>query len=370
MFLCKICNSANGNAFPEGDCHICRNGALRAERMAEEAASLMKNEEAASFSISTIIPRDWLAREEEVWDRRAQGAESVKSMLNRRLVSSLRAASGLRYEADGDCRAVLDYSDGSVRIQRNELFVFGRYIKLVPGLSQSRWKCSRCDGKGCPACHGKGKMYESVEERIGEPFREASGSEGYVMHASGREDVDATDSAGRPFVLEVKGPRRRRIDLGEVAASVAGSREVEVRDLTVVRRSFVEVVTESHFDKVYVAETEFAGPLSEADAARIRALEGKTLLQRTPERVAHRRADLVRHRKVKRVMVSGMEGNRARLTIKAEAGTYIKEFISGDHGRTEPSVSGELGYAARCVGLDVSEMDDGFLDFCLRSMAP
>src|SRR5262249_13749108 len=98
------------------------------------------------------------------------------------------------------------------------------------------------------------------------------------------------------------------------------------------------------------------------------AIEGKTLLQQTPSRVSHRRADLVRHRKVKHLEVVNLDGNRATILVKAEAGTYIKELISGDGGRTKPSVAGELGIKAECRRLEVTMIDDGFLDQCLAAL--
>lgn len=368
MFLCKVCNSANGGAFPEGDCYICLNAALKCDSLALEAAGMLRKEEAASFSISTLIPKDWLAREERAWDSRLRGAESLKSFLNHRLISALRKESGLPYDGDGDCRVVLDFQAGKAHLERNELFVFGRYMKRKSGLSQSRWLCSRCQGKGCAECEGKGKFYDSVEERIGEPFRAAAGCEDYVMHASGREDVDATNSAGRPFVLELKRPERRKLALADIASEVAKSGEVAVKDMRIVPRAFVEVVTESHFDKCYEAETEFGRPVTDEDVAKIRSIEGRTLLQQTPTRVSHRRADLVRHRKVKHIEAVNVRGERALLIVKAEAGTYIKELISGDRGRTVPSVAGELGTRAECKALEVTMIDDGFLDQCLSSL--
>ncbi|MEW6722319.1 MAG: tRNA pseudouridine(54/55) synthase Pus10 [Candidatus Micrarchaeota archaeon] len=369
MILCRECNFANGSAFPEGECWICGGGALREDGMLREAAALLKAAGAGSFSISTIIPKDWLAREEKAWDVRSAGAESVKNYMNRKAVSALREASGLRYDYDGDVRLVLDFQAGKVSIQRNELFVFGRYRKLAAGLSQSRWKCPKCGGKGCARCEGKGKLYVSVEEKIGEPLKSACAAEDYVMHASGREDVDATNSAGRPFVFEIKSPEKRVIDLAAAAAEIAKSGEVAVLDLRIVPRSFCEVVTESHFDKAYEAEVEFGRTLGEDDLEKIRSLEGKTILQQTPARVAHRRADLVRHRKVKHVEVANIReaGGRwlATLIIRAEAGTYIKELISGDRGRTKPSVAELLGTGAECKRLEVTMIDDGFLDFCM-----
>ena len=64
-----------------------------------------------------------------------------------------------------------------------------------------------------------------------------------------------------------------------------------------------------------------------------------TLAQRTPERVSHRRADLVRHRKVTLTsLANGEKENGFTLTLDAEAGTYIKEYVHGDKERTSPSL--------------------------------
>jgi tRNA pseudouridine synthase 10 len=366
MFLCEICNAANGSAFEIGQCHICGGKAMETPRMIEEAKALLTKENAKSFSISTKIPKDWLVREEDAWDVSMKGTESLKSMLNGTIVRALKEKSSLPYVMDGDVRLVFDYKKGEVELQRNDLFIFGRYLKHKAGLSQSRWLCMKCQGEGCNKCGGKGKNFESVEERIGEPVKRMAGSEDYVLHASGREDVDATNSAGRAFVIEVKGPQTRELDLVKLAEDIAASGEVSVRDLRLVPRRFTESVTESHFDKSYKAGVEFGRELTEEDKRKIEGIAGQTLLQRTPKRVAHRRADLVRQRKVKEIEVLEFNGKTAVLRIKAEAGTYIKELISSDGGRTEPSIAGLLATEAKCASLDVSEIDDDYLDFCIR----
>ncbi|MEW6035752.1 MAG: tRNA pseudouridine(54/55) synthase Pus10 [Candidatus Micrarchaeota archaeon] len=366
-----VCGRANSSHFSEGECHVCGGAALKTDAMVQEAARLLAAEKAGSFSISTMMSRDWLAREERAWDERLAGAESVKSFLNKSISAALEKASGARYVPDGECRLVFDYSKGAVSLERNELFVFGRYMKLSAGLSQSRWRCPKCEGKGCPACHGKGMLYESVEERVGGPLKKAASADDYVMHASGREDVDATNSAGRPFVMELKGPKERKLELDSIAREIGEKGDVAVSGLRIVQRGFCELVTESHFDKTYEADVEFGADVDDDALARIRTLEGKTILQKTPTRVAHRRANLVRHRKVKHIEVVRRETENpklATLIIKAEAGTYIKELISSDGGRTEPSVSGLLGMSAVCRRLEVVGIDDGFLDFCLAAI--
>jgi tRNA pseudouridine synthase 10 len=42
--------------------------------------------------------------------------------------------------------------------------------------------------------------------------------------------------------------------------------------------------------------------------------------------------------------------------FKVQGGTYVKELVSGDNGRTTPSVSERIDTACECVELDVLEI--------------
>lgn len=42
------------------------------------------------------------------------------------------------------------------------------------------------------------------------------------------------------------------------------------------------------------------------------------------------------------------------LHVKTEAGTYVKEFVHGDFGRTDPSISDLLGFPTEIMALDVT----------------
>jgi tRNA pseudouridine synthase 10 len=319
----------------------------------------------SSFSISTKIPKQWSAREEADFDQKLIGASSIKNSLNKKIAEKLEEKTGLNYDREGDIRIVFDFKEEkpTVTTQFIPVFIFGRYKKLVPGLSQSRWMCNNCNGKGCEKCNNKGKYYESVEERIGDVMKGHYGASDYSMHASGREDVDAINTGGRPFVIEIKEPKTRKADLKKMKKEIAAAKEVSVDDLKLVPRSFVEVVTESHFDKEYEAEIEFEEEISKKDLKKIENLEGVMLSQRTPNRVAHRRADKVRKRRILQLKVTKtLDSRHATVLISAEAGTYIKELISGDEGRTVPSFAEVLGFGVKCTKLAVTKIKDGFLD--------
>jgi tRNA pseudouridine synthase 10 len=97
-----------------------------------------------------------------------------------------------------------------------------------------------------------------------------------------------------------------------------------------------------------------------ADA--LRSLVGD-IAQRTPRRVAHRRADLIRTRRL-HVATGEMCGpSEAELNFVTDGGLYIKELVSGDGGRTQPNLAARLGVSAVVRELDVLDIaSDAFPD--------
>jgi tRNA pseudouridine synthase 10 len=162
---------------------------------------------------------------------------------------------------------------------------------------------------------------------------------------------------GRPFVVSVRWAKRRRLDADEVAREVArlSKGRVEVRDVRVVDRPTASRITSDHAEKTYraVVRTTDGSPLPADAAERLSALAGAEIRQRTPERVERRRADLVRVRGVLALTVEEMRTEEAVVLLRTDPGTYVKELVSGDEGRTEPSFSSILGQPCFCAELDV-----------------
>lgn len=359
--LCRECASRfEKNVFPIGECPICGGKVAKMGELAEKGALLVGGDW-ESFSVSTTIPRGVLAAEEKAFDY--SPGESIKTFANRFFSEKVASISGRRYEpSGGDGRIMFDFRSLTARREHEPLFFFGRYRKLKEGLSQTKWDCRKCGGRGCDRCGGAGKMYRSVEEIIGGPFVKKTGG-AFCMHASGREDVDVVNTAGRPFVLEISNPDIRKMDLEGIRREIAAGGEVEVSDLRRVGRGDVELVADSHFPKTYRAWIEVEGGAAREDLEKIANFSGM-LKQQTPNRVMHRRADKIRERHAK-VVNAEMDGELIMADILADAGTYIKELISGDERRTEPSFSSLLGKGCVCKRLAVVKIEDDFLDLVL-----
>jgi tRNA pseudouridine synthase 10 len=205
-------------------------------------------------------------------------------------------------------------------------------------------------------------MYQtSVEEQAGAPALEISGGSDHRFHGMGREDIDALMlGSGRPFVLEIKEPRRRFFALSELENLINGKTEdIEVSELRSSNRDEVIRIKEARPEKKYRVKVHFTAPVPQEKIYEVvGSLGGNRVAQRTPNRVLHRRADRERQREIKAIEAEVISPNEVDMVITAEAGTYVKEFIHGDDGRTVPSVSGELDVGCEVKTLDVLEILD------------
>jgi tRNA pseudouridine synthase 10 len=366
------------------ECWVCEGESARAEAWADRVVEALAGIDFATYQVGTRVPplieeNDALLREEAGLDPDA--GESWKGDFNREVGKLVGARTGTEVDFERpDVLALLNVERGregrdaegaipagAVDVQINPAFVYGRYRKLERDVPQTEWPCRECGGSGkqfgedgeepCEHCGGTGYLYPtSVEEEVAPHVRDAMDGTEALFHGAGREDVDALMlGTGRPFVVEVKEPRRRSPDVEALEERInAGSDVVEVVGLRLATHEMVERVKELDASKTYWMEVEFDAPV-DADAlgTALAELGGTTVEQYTPQRVDHRRANLTRERTV--YAISGeLEGDRhATLEVHGEGGLYVKELVSGDEGRTEPSLAGLLGVGAEVTALDV-----------------
>ncbi len=350
----------------EANCPVCEGAFSEAEAWLQCALDAARPYAFSTFQVGTQFPGSGEALERDLSKAMGQEkvGETIRTEANRLLAARIAAATGAKAVTEGRPDLVLkvDTRYWTCDVEAAPVFVRGRYNKLRRDIPQTHWPCRRCQGRGCWECEDSGVTYaESVEDAIAAPARPFFAAAGSSFHGAGREDIDALMlGTGRPFILELSAPRRRATDLGAVEAAINANTErtgVRVRLERMADAAEVAAIKEGEYDKEYLAHCVAAVPLPRAavEAAASR-LTGTTLDQRTPDRVAHRRADLVRRRTVHRVAVEEMPedpGDRFSIRVLAESGTYIKEMVSGDDGRTTPSFSGLAGVPVKVESLDV-----------------
>jgi len=354
---------ALGGEPTEGRCWVCEGLFSALDVWARRACDASHPYEFESYLFGVRLSPRQEAMEKTFFDRfPTDAAEPLKRALNRRLGKAFEALAkrGTVSFTHPHLTFTVDFGEQRLSLRVASLCLYGRYRKLVRGLPQTHWPCRACRGTGCAACHGTGKQYpESVEELIGAIPTAMSGAAGAQLHGAGREDIDARMlGSGRPFVLELLSPRRRSLDLESLTDRVnaSASGKVEILDVQVAPRGRIAEIKEARAQKRYRALVVLAAPID--DVVLRKAAEGLVgvIEQRTPARVAHRRADLTRRRRVHAVQARPYSARQAELVLETDGGLYIKELISGDAGRTCPSLAERLGFDARVEELDVLDV--------------
>jgi tRNA pseudouridine synthase 10 len=449
-------------------CPFCENLFEEADLLADVIADALQGYAIEKLQIGARFPKDQVEGEEALRKRFAAGGSdalkpSLVGLISGKLSERLSGVSIVNDKPD--ILALIDVLTLTVTLDVRSAYIYGRYKKHERGIPQTRWPCRACKGRGCEKCNQTGQQYpSSVQDLIGNPLIEFFEGREHAFHGMGREDIDVRClGRGRPFVLEIKEPKRWNIDYGtamkEINERANGSIEItDVRrsnrsevvrvkdtpaeksytirfviepltqpeldvltaplDLTKedvqqrgrgrrkhrrrgdrkdnpkkpLERVEVSILDESELKKLKKAELvelctergcsekgvkadlianllatnpEPVETLPLPDEATIlgiiEKLEGVNLAQRTPERVAHRRADLVRRRKVIETRDASVESDdtgviAVEFTLRCESGTYVKETVHGDDGRTQPSIASLIKAKCTVEWLDVGDI--------------
>jgi len=317
-----------------------------------------------TFLVGSQIPKDIQERDEELSEEFDLGVETIKKEVNRLI--GLGIWEKYDKEAEFERQDIVFNIDlrkePKVRIQINPLYVEGKYNKYKRGIPQTKWPCTKCKGRGCEECNGTGKQYpESVEELISEHFLKLTKGKEAKFHGAGREDIDVLMlGSGRPFVLEIKEPRIRNLDLAKLENEINKINEGKTayHGLKLCERGRKAEIKQSSPDtyKVYEAIVECDEPFDQDKLEELTKLN--EIHQQTPLRVLRRRTDMVRIKHVLDLKYEIIDDKTFKMRIKTEGGLYIKELISGDEGRSQPNVSEILGVGAICEQLDVVEVSE------------
>jgi tRNA pseudouridine synthase 10 len=362
----KVCEELDID-LDDVDCVICDN---LFEKLDDELYKKIDDKinqlgvEFNTFLVGSQIPKDIQARDEELSEKFDLNVETIKKEVNRLIGLGIWQ----RYDKEAEFEKQdivfnVDFRKGSkVRIQINPLYIEGKYNKYKRGIPQTKWPCTKCKGRGCEECNGTGKQYpESVEELISEHFLKVTKGREAKFHGAGREDIDVLMlGSGRPFVLEIKEPRIRNIDLKKLESAVNEINEGKTayHDLKLCERPRKAEIKQSSPDtyKVYQAIVKCDGTYDKDKLDELTKLG--EIKQQTPLRVLRRRTDMIRIKHVLDLKYEIIDDERFKIIIKTEGGLYIKELISGDEGRSNPNVSEILGVKAICEQLDVVEVSE------------
>lgn len=228
------------------------------------------------------------------------------------------------------------------------ILVAGNYNKYERGLSNSPWFLD------------KTRVDSSVETCISNIVREAFKCKNHSFFSCGREDIDVRMLGnGREFVFSFEDARNPHVSLAELASlneKVNQSTDsIQIENLHLVQRDYILKVQSGAQEKRknYKCVVWLSSAITSEQVLKVNALKELVVSQKTPIRVLHRRAIDIRKKLIHSIHCEKVNAHYMVVELETQAGTYVKEFINGDLGRTLPNLGSLFNCRADILQLDV-----------------
>ena len=360
--LCKHCLLRQGHCASDGKrisketvkkCYICKGLFERLDEIVEKAlVSTERYSQFDTFVVGATLPTQPYEREDAIRARlKIRGRESVKNHLTRELgarIANITHKKADYLEPDLTINVVIG-KNGEVEettARSKPLALLCRYIKRERGLPQKAEKCPLCLGKGCNLCDGTGLGGpDSIEGIMANYVVKITGGQTPKFSWMGSEDQSSLVlGRGRPFYVRVSNPKvRNPRKVRFVVAGVEG-RMVQVLD------DFPD--THARFTVKTRITCKCDRLISSADIRKLK----KTL---AGVQVQFENRSKIATKKIYTMNAKRTTSNEFMLTITADGGLPIKQFVGGEQ-YIEPSVSSLLKSSCQCITFDILRVD--FLD--------
>lgn len=252
-------------------------------------------------------------------------------------------------------------SDIKTELRWMPLYITGRYYKRSRRVSNTRFM------------RGQRAISSVEKELLTAVAPEIRCSEKKFISA-GREDMDVRMiGSGRPFCITLLNPLPNDDDEHvpksneEFAESfncflpenraIECDNNVSASDLKIT--CLQPDVTPKH-EKCYRCIVSCSRNISEENLANLDNVKDLIINQKTPSRVSHRRIMIVRQKTVISMSYKQICPRFFILNLKTSKGTYIKEFVNSDFGRTKPSL-GDILDPERPVECQLLQLDVVFV---------
>jgi tRNA pseudouridine synthase 10 len=324
------------------ECFVCGGMMEKIGSMAGLAVRRARPYEFRTFSVGVSVPDGVQEREDELRSNlKLKGNETIKTQAARLVSTQVAVATKKRVEKlRPDVTLLADFGSGDALVMSRPLFVYGRYTKPA-GIPQRRLLCEFCQGGGCKRCRNTGfEVRPSVESLLRRKLSSFTGSEKMTFTWIGSEDEESVVfPPGRPFVAELKNPKKRRFPRRFGARFRGGL--VSVASARVLASKPLRLPAFRFQTKIRAVARRKVG--AEGLAALRSAFRNATVRFERP----HNRPTM---KTVYRVSASA---RMRTLLIDAEldGGLPVKRFVSGE--LVSPSVSEVLKTEVRCRSFDI-----------------
>lgn len=236
-------------------------------------------------------------------------------------------------------------SQTTVFAKSSPIFLSGRYVKTIRGISQKKDKCQKCSGSGCATCKYMGaSQSNSVESIVGDRLLDITKADAAKFSWLGGEDKDSLVLGnGRPFLVQILNPKVRYLEK-ELIISENGICAVLKQ-----RSPRVSSQLPSHFTTKIEITIHAENDLPDESLAILsNVLENSEVSYKAKSKVVKKKIYSLKAEKIlEKTFV---------LTMIADGGLFIKQFVGGQD-YIEPSISKIIGMKCECVAFDILDIN-------------
>jgi len=320
-------------------CYICKNLFENLNHFLKLMLDVSSNYSFLSFSVGAMIKPSIIDRDDYIRSKyKLKGIDSVKTDITKELRKLFfRKTKKIIDLLDSDVTFTVNLKDESCQMRSKSIYLSGRYIKTLRGISQKQKSCENCFGKGCRICNFHGiSEFNSIEGIISKfLFKKFGGTTAKFTWIGGEDKSSLVLGTGRPFFVKIKNPLKRNSKLNSVTSD-----SLKITNLKIITESPKKPLKFNSLIELKIS-TE-----NDIDSKNLKKLKD---LQKHPV-VVYEKSGKRSEKKVFSIKYKKNSRNTFTLVIQSEGGLPVKRFVSS--ADVTPGISQILNTSCMCQEFD------------------
>ncbi len=320
-------------------CYICKNLFENLNHFLKLMLDVSSNYSFLSFSVGAMIKPSIIDRDDYIRSKyKLKGIDSVKTDITKELRKLFfRKTKKIIDLLDSDVTFTVNLKDESCQMRSKSIYLSGRYIKTLRGISQKQKSCENCFGKGCRICNFHGiSEFNSIEGIISKfLFKKFGGTTAKFTWIGGEDKSSLVLGTGRPFFVKIKNPLKRNSKLNSVTFD-----SLKITNLKIITESPKKPLKFNSLIELKIS-TE-----NDIDSKNLKKLKD---LQKHPV-VVYEKSGKRSEKKVFSIKYKKNSRNTFTLVIQSEGGLPVKRFVSS--ADVTPGISQILNTSCMCQEFD------------------
>ncbi len=320
-------------------CYICKNLFDNLNHFLKLMLDVSSNYSFSSFSVGAMIKPSVIDRDDYIRSKfKLKGIDSIKTDISKELRKLFyRKTKKIIDFLDPDVTFTINLKDESCQLRSKSIFLSGRYIKTIRGISQKQKSCENCSGKGCRICNFHGiSEFDSIEGIISQfLFKKFGGSTAKFTWIGGEDKSSLVLGTGRPFFVKIQNPLKRKSKSTSVTFDF-----LKITNLKIVPGSPKKPLKFNSLIELKISTDD------EIDSKNLKKLKD---LKKHPI-VVYEKSGKRSEKKVFYVKYKKNSNNAFTLFIRAEGGLPVKRFVHSDD--VSPGLSQILDTSCMCKQFD------------------